>query len=261
MHLLFAAMSGHGKSYHSQAWFEANADEYDHVVILDYSDEFRGLVKEGPLSHWIVGQQERGWSVEAWKQVISDNPKIVLARHLKRDEWREVAAKVSQACSMLAGPPSVLVGVDEAHFVAPQDAKAPEPVLELATTGRGDNLSSVWVTQRLAKLDKTVPSECDAWMLGAFRSEADLSQIPLEYPTAVHVKGEREIPGLPDVLHAPDAGPVPLRKFTEDGKTVGSEWVYSDDTGDLERIDTRDVHMTATHYGRQGKPLRRPPTG
>lgn len=58
MHMLFAAQSGWGKSLHFQAYAEENLDapNYDPGVVLDYADEYRGLVKAGFAKHWICGE-------------------------------------------------------------------------------------------------------------------------------------------------------------------------------------------------------------
>lgn len=261
MNLLFAAQSGWGKGWHTQAYCETNIPEYDRVAILDYKDEYRGLVKAGHAKHWIAGPQERGWSSDAWRQFLTENPKVVIARHqLSEEQWSDVCARVADAARSLAGGDSVLVVVDEAHFVAPGAGEIADSLKALATTGRGESCSSMWVTQRLQELHETVIAQCQSRMLGGFQSDRDLRKIDVEYPREVHRPGSGQVHGLPEELEASD-GPVPLRKFTdEDGDTVGSEWIYSDDSGTKERIDTREVRMDSTHHGRQGKPLRRPPT-
>ncbi|MFU1780712.1 hypothetical protein ACM16X_04960 [Haloarcula japonica] len=47
MNLLLAAQSGWGKSFKAQHVMEENIPEYDHVVVLDFKDEYRGLAKAG----------------------------------------------------------------------------------------------------------------------------------------------------------------------------------------------------------------------
>jgi len=163
-------MSGWGKSWYAQLLFETNLPEFDYVGIFDYKDEYRGLVKAGLASHYIVGERETAWSVDDWETFFESNPKVVLARHrLKPEEWRDVVADAVQALRNLAGPKhAALAGIDEAHFVAPQSGKIPDAVEGLATTGRGEGASSMWITQRLAKLDETVGSQCDERLVGGF---------------------------------------------------------------------------------------------
>lgn len=259
--LLLAAKSGWGKSWHAQAWLEANLPEYDHAVILDFKDEYRGLVKEGLARYYIAGPREKSWRRANWQTLLAENKRVVLSRHdLDAEEWRDLAAHVVDAARNLDG--SVLVAIDEAHFVAPQRGKLPSSIKGLATTGRGEGASSLWVTQRLAEMDETVIAQMMARILGGFESDADLAKVErvAEYPVDVHNPQVSRVSGLPDALAA-DAGPVPLRKFEADGQTVGSEWVYSDDSGDRERMDTRDVEMRSTHYGAEGESLRRPDYG
>ena len=62
LNLLLAAQSGWGKSFKGQHVIEKNLPEYDHVVVLDYKDEYRGLVKAGLANWWIGGPREAGWS-------------------------------------------------------------------------------------------------------------------------------------------------------------------------------------------------------
>jgi len=146
--------------------------------------------------------------------------------------------------------------VDEAHKVAPQKEVDPDAIETLATEGRG-RLAGVWVTQRLAKLDETPFGDMMVYVLGGFQSDADLRKVRgnIGYPGDVQKVKQGRIPGLPEELHAPDEGSVALRKFKEHGRTVGSEWVYSDDDGRLRRINTRDLEMASMHYRPQSLDL------
>ena len=256
---LLAAMSGWGKSWYAQLLFETNLPEFDLVAIFDYKDEYRGLVKADLASHYIVGDRETAWSVEDWETFFESNPKVVLARHrLKPEEWREVVAKAVQALRNLAGPDrATLAGVDEAHFVAPQSGKIPDAIEGLATTGRGEGASSIWITQRLAKLDETVGSQCDERIVGGFSGDRDRGKIDPEYPEDVHNPQARSIARLPEELRV-DGENLPLRRFEEGGSTVGSEWVYSNNKGEMERRDTREMTMQTTHYGPEGHPIHDP---
>lgn len=276
MNLLFAAASGHGKSWAAQATAEENMNPggdgpddaggggsaYDGLVVLDLKDEFRGLVKGGYAKHWLAGERElESFSRDTWRQAIDDNRRLVIGREasLAMDEWREMCADIIAAAR--ATGLSLLFVIDEAHFVAPQRQKLLPPVKALATTGRGEQLSAIWVTQRLTELDEVIISQCTARMLGGFESEQDLKKFrsTIEYPADVHLSGGSTVPGLPEALHAPDDGAVSVRKFLdEDGDLYGSEWIYSDDTGAVERQDTREWEMDSPHLGAQGKDIRMP---
>lgn len=258
---LLAAMSGWGKSFHAQAIMEASIFAFAYVAVLDFKDEYRGLVKAGLASHYIVGPAELSWSVGTWRQFFEANGAVVLARHeLKPEEWQTVAARVTSALRKLA-PESEgsLVVVDEAHFVAPQQGNVPEAIEGLATTGRGEGASSMWVTQRLAKLEETVVSQCDEKLVGGFESKNDRNKIDPEYPQDVHNPVASNLPPLPEEIQTNDGENLPLRKFEDgDGNTVGSEWIYSDNSGEKERRDTRGMEMETTHYGPEGNPIHDP---
>lgn len=262
MNLLFSATSGWGKSFHAQGFMEANVEEYDRLLVLDYSDEYRGLVKGGLARHFIVGPDElAAFDAAAWSALVEQNPQLVVARHNLTDEdWREACAALIRAGGDTGD--SLLVVVDEAHFVAPQGTGYPHQIKQLATTGRGERRSAMWVTQRLAELDETVIGNSTARMLGGYTSENDTKKLRdvLPYPSIAHMAGGREVPGLPEALHAEDEGAISVRKFTEGDRVVGSEWFWSDESGELDREDTRDLgdRMRTTHYGAQGKPIRRP---
>ncbi len=252
-------MSGWGKSYHAQAIMEASIPEFDYVPILDFKDEYRGLVKAGLASHFIVGPRELGWSTGTWREFLEANGAVVLARHkLTPEQWQTVAARVATAARRLA-PDSrgSLVVIDEAHFIAPQRGTVPDAIEGLATTGRGEGASSLWITQRLAKLEETIVSQADETLAGGFRSSNDRAKLDPEYPEALHNPEANTVPTLPEELQA-DGQNIPLRKFTDGGSTVGSEWVYSNDSGDLERRDTRDMEMKTTHHGAEGNPIQDP---
>ncbi len=254
---LLGAMSGHGKSFLGQSLIERNIPEFEYVPVLDFKDEYRGLVKAGFASHFIVGPREGKWSARMWESFLAENGAVILARHgLPPEEWREVCARVITAARRLGDS---LTAIDEAHFVAPQTGKVPDAVEGLATTGRGEGASSLWITQRLAMLDKTIVSQCDETVLGAFKAKQDRNQIEAEYSVDVHNPNVSHVPGLPEELHAPDAGAVPLRQFEDDeGHTVGSEWVFANTAGEMDRWDTRNLSMESTHYGPEGNPIHDP---
>ena len=273
MNGLLAAKSGWGKSYYTQAWAETNTrnEQYDRLAVLDFKDEYRGLVKEGYAKHFIVGPREAAaFGVAEWKQFLQQNPRVVLCRHVDEETWREeVADPVARANRQLAG--SSLTVIDEAHFVAPQRGKVPDGVKGLATTGRGENASSLWVTQRLTEMDETILAQMMFTILGGFTASGDLSKVEsiIEYPKELHNPQSGKVPHSPEELQRIDAsgekatgGLVPaLEKFTDDdGDTVGSEWIYADESGHMERKDTRDVTMESTHYGAQGMKLLSPET-
>jgi hypothetical protein len=262
MNLLFAAQSGWGKSYHAQAWMESNAKAYDALVVLDFCGEYRGLVKAGLATHWIVGHRERKLSVSDWQTILDENPHVVLEKHnfLSPEQWREVCATIARAARRLRR--DQLVAVDEAHFVAPQREKLPDPVKHLATTGRGEGTSSMWITQRLSECDNTILTQCQARMLGGFEG-GDLGRVSegIEYPEALHNPAADLNPsGIPESLLPGDRErPVALQKHKdEQGDTIGSEWIYSDDDGEKNRLNTQHVSMDSTHYGSQGNDLAMP---
>lgn len=247
-HALIAAKSGWGKSWFSQWWTEDNLPNYPYVVILDRRDEFRGLVKSGMTEWGVVGRQEATLSVDAWRKFIRANPRVVLARHqLDGEAWQEVAAAIVRAAMDLDD--DVLLILDEAHKVAPQKGSYPDAIEDLATEGRG-HVASLWVTQRLAKLDETPIGEMMIYMLGGFQSDADLGKVGknVGYPSDVHKVNGGTVRGLPDDLCV-DGDAIPVRKFAENGSTVGSEWIYSDDDGNRRRINTKELSMKSTHYG------------
>lgn len=264
MNLLLAAQTGFGKSFHGQAFIEANLPDYDRVLILDPKDEYTGLVEaHSQVKRYIVGPGEVSYPPEFWKALLAGSEAIQLPQYdLTTERWREVCGTIVHAARKFDG--SVLVCLDEAHEVAPQEGDFPEPIKLLATKGRGEGASSLWITQRLQELHKTVVSQCTGRLLGGFEEENDLGKIrsTVSYPADVHNPQLSRIPNLPEELHHPEEGPIPVQKYTDDeGNTVGSEWIYSDDSGVRERRDTRNLQMVAPHHGAQGKGLRDPDYG
>jgi len=245
---------------------ERNAPRYDVFVVLDYADEYRGLVKSGLATHYIVGPKEaRAFGVDEWTKILRENPRLVLARYqLPPEAWREeVAQSVIAAARRLAqssADATSLTVIDECHWVAPQTGGLPDVVKGMGTTGRGEGASSMWATQRLTEFNETLLGNMMFYILGGYTSSGDLDKLKkvAEYPVKIHNPTVTSLPTLPDALQV-DGESIPLRRFTEgegeDEKTVGSEWIYSDDTGDLRRIDTRRVAMEATHYGSEGMKL------
>lgn len=252
MHLVEAAMTGWGKSYQAQHLIFKNLPKHDYGVVLDFKDEYRGVVEGGAADWWPVGSREVGLSVEQWEHLFRErSPKVVLPRYqLTSDQWQEVAATVIQALRNLDG--TALVVLDEAHIVAPQSGTVPTAVDEMATTGRGEGVSAIIVTQRPAKLDETQLAQSSARLFGGFTSDSDLDKVGgvIDYPQVTHnaLSGADSSPGE---WRGTDLRPV--RVFEdEQGNTVGSEWIYSDTSGNIERKDTRNVEMPAPHYGADG---------
>lgn len=265
MHVGLAAKTGYGKSWGTQLYLEENLPEHDFAAVLDYKDEYRGLV-EADLAEWfIAGPEEADYSPAQWAAVLEAGERVVIARYrIDGEEWREVVGNVAAACRIVGeNHPSadILVGIDEAHIAAPQRGKFPEATKKIATTGRGEGLSSLWVSQRLSELAETIISQWDMTMLGGFTSDADLGKISVDYPSDVH--DLRVDPGgcppLPEALQV-DGRSIPLRIwYDEDGEQVrGNEWIRASDRGTLERLDTRDVALQTNHYGGDTPQLRDP---
>lgn len=267
MILGFFAKSGWGKSYGSQAVIEQNIDHYERVLVLDYSDDYRGLVsaEHGPgwFSHWIAGPLERDkFGRQQWNELIERNKRLVLARHqgqIDNEDWRQICADVIEVAR---NRDDILVVVDEAHFVAPQRGAVPEPTKGLATTGRGEGASSMWITQRPAEFEETVFGLCNARLIGGLDA-SDLSKVGsvVEYPQDVHKPGGNSLPNLPESLHT-DGEAVSLRKKSDikpDGteKVKDSEWIFSNEEGDIERFWSGDRWQPqAEHVGQSGKRIR-----
>lgn len=249
--LLLAAQSGWGKSFLTQLLLERNLPSLNHGLILDFKDEYRGVSEAGMANHLIGGPAEREWTTEEWTHVLEQGP-VVVARHVGTEAWRDLADTAILAARNLPKP--CLVAIDEAHFVAPQNGAYPDSISGLATTGRGEQTPSIWITQRLSLLDKTPTSLVDAQLLGGFGSD-DVDRVGdvIEgYPREVHNSQAQEVAGeVPDDVLADD-GTAVLRKFTnDDGDTIGSEWVHSNDRGERSRLDTRGISLETTHYSPQ----------
>jgi hypothetical protein len=260
MHRLILAKTGWGKSWYAQAVIEANVPKYDILALLDYKDEYRGLVKAGYLKHYIVGPEELAWSVSDWVHFLGRNPKVVLAKFgLDAEEWGEVAVRVTKATRRLCRRGHTgLLAFDEAHHLAPEGS-VPDELRSLATTGRGEGASSLWITQRAAMLAEDIIAQCGEKLLGGFTSDADLKKLRkvTEYPNEIHnPNAARQM--VPEELQV-DGDGIPLRRFEDDsGSLVGSEWVFSNDAGELERRDTREVEMSSTHHGPEGQEIADP---
>lgn len=265
-----AAKSGWGKSYNTQLWLEKNLPEQDYAAILDYKDEYRGLVdgvppatRETDLCAWyIAGPNEVDLSPAQWAAILEDAGRVVIPRYrIDGDDWREVVGNVCAACRRLYEDhpkAKILTAIDEAHIAAPQQQGFPEATSKAATTGRGEGLSSLWVTQRLSEMEETIIAQWDEQILGGFSSDADLGKISVDYPSEVHDTRSSYVGHLPDEIRV-DGENLPVRKFTNNaGDTIGSEWIRSNDSGLIERVDTGDVPMASKHYGSQGQTLKSP---
>ncbi|WP_256299922.1 hypothetical protein [Haloarchaeobius salinus] len=257
MNLAFAAVTGWGKTYVSHSYIEENADDYDVTVVLDYKDEYSGLVESGYLKRMTAPSGTENVTPEQWRDIVAGEKGLQVVRAgLTDEQWQELLANLILALEAM--DISVFLVLDEAHRFAPQRGNYPDVIDTLATTYHGDGFGVVWLFQRFAKIDKDVLSCCTASMLGGFRSTQDIEQLDtVEYPTDVHKKDRDRVPGLPDELCV-DGEPLALQRFTDDeGHTVGSEWIYTDGET-LERLDSRDFEMESEHYGSDRKRIKHP---
>lgn len=251
---VLAAQSGWGKSWMTQWWTEDNIGSVDVVVVLDYKDEYRGLAKAG-FSAWAgVGNREASLSTEGWRQFLEENGSVVLARAVDNETWQEVAGRVAKAARSLDAV--VLIVVDEAHFLVPQRGSYPDALKGVATTGRGESVSSMWVSQRLTEMDETVLAQANTRVLGGFTSDADIGKVSriVDYQAEVHNPQLSNVGVTTEI----DRENQPVQKFVDDGSTVGSEWIYSTSSGERRRIDTRQLTMQSTHFGAEGHTLSTP---
>lgn len=270
MHLLLAAASGWGKGYLAQILTYRNmtGDRYDAVVVLDTSNEFRGLCSEehgpAPATHWTVTDTERQkLDRNDWREMIAANRNLVLERGVaKGEDWREAAAEIIMGARL--SNLDVLVVIDEGHGVAPQQGAYPDEIHDLATDGRtegGSATSSMWLTQRLAQIDKDVSGNCNGRFIGGFEDAGTLSSISdvLPYPKELHSSGGQEVhANLSEDLCAADGRKISVRKWTDpdengEPQTVNSEWIYSDETGKVERKESNDYEAACDHVGASGK--------
>lgn len=252
---LVAGKSGWGKSWLTQWWVEDNIPNHDLLVMMDYKDEYRGIVK-ADLAGWAaVTERELSMSVADWRRFIEQNKRLVLARSVTDEQWRTVAAKISRA--MRESDKTGLLVLDEAHFIAPQRMGYPDAIRGAATTGRGEGLSTMWVSQRLSELDETPIAQSDVRLIGGLTSDSDLSKVgsAVDYNEQVHNPLQQSVRVPNDI----DRDGQPLQKFTnDDGQTIGSEWIHSDDSGEMRRVDSRSLSMDSTHYSPDGNTLTTP---
>lgn len=261
MHLLIAAQSGWGKGYFTQGLCERNIPEYETAVVMDYSDEYRGLVEAGYAEWYIGGPVEREWSPGDWTAFLNENPRVVIARHdaLSADGWQDLAATVARTIRARSG--SVLFVIDEAHFVIPQRSGFPSVLKELATTGRGEQVSYVVISQRLSEVEKTVTTQMQSRLLGGFDGDdiGRVSDVIDGYPAALH-NPQADPAGVPEeLLPAGREHPTSVQRHEDAvGNTIGSEWIYSDNSGARSRRDTRGLELDAPHYSPEGADLEIP---
>jgi hypothetical protein len=212
----------------------------------------------------MAGERELRFTPEAWGRLIEENGHVVIGRlksHIDEEDWREIVADVIRGGRHRVSG-SCLFVIDEAHFVAPQGPKYPDPIKGLATTGRGEGNSAMWITQRPAEIDKTVLASSTARFVGGFTDPNDLSHFRdiVQYPADVHVVGGHEVPTLPEDLHA-EEGAISVRKWTEttadgDEQVVDSEWIYSDDDGTQRRLRSAEAwDPKCDHVGASGKTI------
>ncbi|WP_255198016.1 hypothetical protein [Halorarius litoreus] len=269
MNLNVLAGSGFGKSWITQVLIELNLDVYDRVLVLDYCDEYRGLCSNehgpAPANHWIAGPKERDeWGPAHYAALLEENPVLDLARHqeaITNEDWREMCADAITGARSTDG--SLLIVIDEAHFVAPQRVGYPDEIERVATTGRGSKVSAMWVSQRPAALDEQVIGNSTARFAGGFNSGTDMGKLAdvVNYPTDVHKTNTGRVPGLPEALHTDDGEPLAVRKWEDvdeagNRRVTASEWIYSDDSGALDRKHSSQYDPACEHVGAAGKDIR-----
>ncbi|WP_435362757.1 ATP-binding protein [Haloarchaeobius sp. DYHT-AS-18] len=257
MNLAFAAQTGWGKTYVSHSYIEQNAADYDVTIVLDYKDEYSGLVETGYLKRMTAPRGSENITPKTWQGLVTGVPGLQIVRHGMTDEqWQQLLANLIVGLEQM--DLSVFLVLDEAHRFAPQSGSYPEEISTLATTYHGDGFGVCWMFQRFAKLDKDVLSCCTASMLGGFQTTNDIDQLDtIEYDADVHLETRTRVPHLPDDLLV-DGEPLALRRWLDnDEKTIGSEWIYTDGKS-TQRLDSRNFEMESRHYGSDRKQIKHP---
>jgi len=257
MNLAFAAQTGWGKTYVSHSYIERNAPDYDVTIVLDYKDEYSGLVESGYLKRMTAPSGTENVTPEQWRDIVQGESGLQIVRAgLLDEQWQELLANLILALEAI--DESVFLVLDEAHRFAPQSGGYPDVIDNLATTYHGDGFGVVWLFQRFAKIDKDILSCCTASMLGGFQTTQDIEQLDtIEYNPDVHLETRQRVASLPESLCV-DGEPLALRRRKDDEEnTVGSEWIYAEGAT-TERHDSREFEMESTHYGSDRKSIKHP---
>lgn len=197
--------TGAGKSYALRGLLEALHGRVWQLVV-DVEGEYHTLRERYPYV-LLAPDGDLGPDPERAEQIVlalmeAGASAILDLSELRKAEGQDVAAAFLDAVMRVARkvPGRVLVAVDEAHRIAPQDGaeRASTRALgDVAARGRKRGVGLVVATQRLAKLDKDIAAECASVLIGRTTLGLDLKRAAeaLQFSTGERTKLRTLTPG------------------------------------------------------------------
>lgn len=167
------AKSGYGKSYAARVLVEESGDVP--MLIIDPQDAYLNL----PGFEYITPHQIK--SASALGTLIARTGKrIVLSiKGIEEDEQNDLLAALlrSYKRSIRRGIQTIII--DEIHKFAPESTttSAKGIIRSFAQENRSDGLGFIAVTQRPARMDKTILSQADHLFIGRLTSRADVQAV------------------------------------------------------------------------------------
>jgi len=185
--IFFGGMSGSGKSNAAKVFLEELIRIGFASIVIDISGEYASLNEISNKVLVIGGKYadlplDNSMFYELVEHVYKDGLILVFDLSEVRRKQKSLLAEEILETLYVSAPryrkPIFLV-VEECKHIAPQDGKADssEIAIEIASEGRKFGIHQIWVTQRTAKINKNVLSECNMRFFGKSLIPNDIDRI------------------------------------------------------------------------------------
>lgn len=167
------AKSGYGKSYTARVLIEEAKDIP--IVVIDPQDAYLNL----PGFEYIEASQIK--SAKALGVILAQTGKrtVIRVKGLTEEEQNDLVAVILTAYKKSLRRGIQLLVIDEIHKFAPETSKtsAKNIIRSISQENRSDGLGFIAVTQRPARMDKTILSQADHLFIGRVTSRADIPAV------------------------------------------------------------------------------------
>lgn len=167
--------SGYGKSYTTRVIIEEGVKKGNTFIVIDPQDAYLNL----PKFSYIDAKDVKSAKGLGYLLAKTNKNTIIQTKRLTIDEQNKFLFEflTSYRVSLKKGIQTIVI--DEAHKFAPEQEKtlAKDIVRAMFQENRSDGLGCIAITQRIARLDKTIISQADNIFIGRVTSHVDKQTI------------------------------------------------------------------------------------
>lgn len=167
--------SGYGKSYTARVVIEEGVKKGNTFTIIDPQDAYMNL----PDFSYIDAKDVKSAKGLGYLLAVSHKNSVIQTKRLTIDEQNKFLFEFLTSFRVNIRKGIQTIVIDEAHKFAPEQEKtlSKDVVRGMFQENRSDGLGCIAITQRIARLDKTIISQADNMFIGRVTSHVDKQTI------------------------------------------------------------------------------------